>query len=95
MSRRRIINGVAYRWTRKGWEKAVTQKKPPHWSELYPPGIRPGSIPDAAPEPTQEPQDKAAGQGGTIPAPKPETAHNTRKQRPPPRNYAILKPDED
>jgi len=43
MSRRRVHNGVTYRWTRKGWQPVLRRRKPAHWSERYPAGLKPGA----------------------------------------------------
>jgi len=93
LSRRKIVNGVAYYLGKNGWKPAVTRKrKPVHWSQLHPPRLKPSA--EIQPDTAHEPQDEAVGQGAAI-APAAETAPAARKRRPPPRNYADLKLDDE
>lgn len=67
MSRRRVHNGVTYRWTRKGWTPIKRRGKPAHWSELYPAGLNPDADHHAAEDALQESQDAGKGQGTVMP----------------------------
>ena len=82
-----------YRITRKGGIGLRRRRKPLHWSERFPAGVRP-EVADMPPDATQEPQDEGEGQGAE-PRPEPETAPSARKRRPPPRNYDDLKESPD
>ena len=82
-----------YRITRKGGIGLRRRRKPLHWSERFPAGVRP-EVADMPPDATQEPQDEGEGQGAE-PRPEPETAPSARKRRPPPRNYEDLKGAKD
>jgi hypothetical protein len=59
VSRTRIVNGVQYRWTRKGWEAMPGRGKPVHWSEVHKPGLKPATGP-------ADPEDDEEGQGGGV-----------------------------
>ena len=83
-----------YRITRKGGIGLRRRRKPLHWSERFPAGVRP-EVADMPPDATQEPQDEGEGRGATEPRPEPETAPSARKRRPPPRNYDDLKESPD
>ena len=74
-----------YRITRKGGIGLRRRRKPLHWSERFPAGVRP--------EVADMPPAGAEGQGAANPRPEPETVPNARKSRPRPRNYDDLKPN--
>lgn len=88
------MKGGKYRITRKGGIGLRRTRKPPHWSERFPGGVRPG-VADVPSDAAQGPQEAADGQGVPTARPSPEKASSPRRARPRPRNYDLLKPTDE
>jgi hypothetical protein len=56
VSRTRIVNGVRYRWTPRGWEAVAGRRKPAHWSDAHPAGLKAGPDPVASSDEAEESQ---------------------------------------
>jgi hypothetical protein len=71
------------------------RRKPPHWSELHPAGLKPDAEALLPPDGGETPQDEPGGQGGGKPLPEPAKPPSTRPRPRRPGEYQHLKSDDD